>query len=1044
MRTRIIVAGLLCLLAPVCSPVAAQQLLFTAIDVQPAAINDMAETVGSFRTPGLTGDCFDPGTCSSAPSDFCVAGAAPNPPLAVAFCGPVVDGTFCISSDGWIVGSCVYDPVGKDHGFLRSADGSSLTTIDLPRAAGVFNFTGINDAGQIVGGFADAAGGHGFRLDPDGGFTAIDVPGAVAGSTEAYGINATGQIVGTFLDTTGVHGFRLDTDGSFRTLDARGATGSEAFGINAIGEIVGRFQDVRGIHGFLQTTDGGFTVIDAPAATRTEARAINATGQIVGVFTDASGTSHGFLLSGGAFTTIDVPGAMAGSTTASGINNAGLVVGSFADVSTGKPQGFIGVPFVTRLPTTTTVAPSANPVPVGLEVTFTASVGVTESVTPRMIGMVTFLDGTQSLGTSPLNALGQATLATRGLAVGTHTITARYLENGEFGGSTSPPVSETVFKPTTTTTLTSSSNPAKVGQAVIFTARVGGLAAGAPAGTVTFLDGATALGTVALNAQRTATWRTTTLAAGAHAVTAYYGGDPSSSPNLSAGISPVLTETITKAATTTSLLIPQNPAGLGQPVDLTATVTVVAPGTGRPTGPVTFLDGATVLGSDMLIAGSARLQTSALSVGPHRLTAHYQGDPNFGASTSPPVTETISKAATTATLASSPTSAVAGEAVTFTATVSGAAPGTGTATGRVTFLNGTTALGTASLNTAGKATVTTATLSVGPHTITARYAGDPIFGRSLSVPLRETIDKAPTTTTVASSTTSPVMGQAVAFTATVSVPPPGAGTPTGAVTFFDGATVLGTATLNAARSATLTTSTLSVGDHAITARYGGTPRLGPSRSTVLAQTIGKAATRTAVTSPTPSAGMGRAVTFTATVSVVAPGAGTPSGPVTFLDGATPLGTTMLDAARQATLTTRGLPVGGHTITAAYAGTAKLDGSTSAPLTETIGKAASRTTLTSSKTPAAAGGAVTFTATVSVTAPGAATPTGEVTFFDGTSVLVGTATLDPARRAALTTSGLSVGRHTITADYGGDANVNGSISPALTETIGQLPAAITGR
>src|SRR5205823_13913280 len=101
--------------------------------------------------------------------------------------------------------------------------------------------------------------------------------------------------------------------------------------------------------------------------------------------------------------------------------------------------------------------------------------------------------------------------------------------------------------------------------------------------------------------------------------------------------------------------------------------------------------------------------------------AHYQGDPNFGASTSPPVTETISKAATTATLASSPTSAVAGEAVTFTATVSGAAPGTGTATGRVTFLNGTTALGTATRNTAGKATVTTATLSVGPHTITAVF-----------------------------------------------------------------------------------------------------------------------------------------------------------------------------------------------------------------------------------------------------------------------------------------------------------------------------------
>jgi hypothetical protein len=78
-----------------------------------------------------------------------------------------------------------------------------------------------------------------------------------------------------------------------------------------------------------------------------------------------------------------------------------------------------------------------------------------------------------------------------------------------------------------------------------------------------------------------------------------------------------------------------------------------------------------------------------------------------------------------------------------------------------------------------------------------------------------------TTTAVAASTSSAVYGQAVTFTATVTVNKPGAGTPTGTVTFYDGKTALGTVKLNVFGQATLTTSQLIVGTHSIAATYDG-------------------------------------------------------------------------------------------------------------------------------------------------------------------------------------------------------------------------------
>src|SRR5439155_1181965 len=92
-----------------------------------------------------------------------------------------------------------------------------------------------------------------------------------------------------------------------------------------------------------------------------------------------------------------------------------------------------------------------------------------------------------------------------------------------------------------------------------------------------------------------------------------------------------------------------------------------------------------------------------------------------------------------------------------------------------------------------------------------------------------------------------------------------------------------------------------------------------------------------------------------------------------------------------------------------------------------------TGFTSSVQPSVFGQPVTFTATVAAKSPGAGTPTGTVTFKDGSSTL-GTGTLNSSGQAMFTTSTLAVGPHSITASYGGDATFKESTSPKFTQTV----------
>jgi probable HAF family extracellular repeat protein len=232
--------------------------------------------------------------------------------------------------------------MGGEYGFLYS--GGTFTTLEVPGSFSTAAY-GINDMGQIVGGFSRAEEhsgelglpSHAF-LFTGGTFTTLDVPGSV--SRTAYGINGTGQIVGSFSSSgLNLHGFFL-TDEKFTTLDVPGGLRTQAFGINDAGHIVGSFELPLGTggNGYL-FREGAFMTLPIPAGSAfAQAFGINDTGQIVGNYFDSMGRLEGFVLAGGTFTTLHVPGSK--QTRAYGINGTGQIVGDFQDTVGGDLMGF--------------------------------------------------------------------------------------------------------------------------------------------------------------------------------------------------------------------------------------------------------------------------------------------------------------------------------------------------------------------------------------------------------------------------------------------------------------------------------------------------------------------------------------------------------------------------------------------------------------------------------------------------------------------------------------------------------------------------------
>jgi hypothetical protein len=377
-------------------------------------------------------------------------------------------------------------------------------------------------------------------------------------------------------------------------------------------------------------------------------------------------------------------------------------------------------------------------------------------------------------------------------------------------------------------------------------------------------------------------------------------------------------------------------------------------------------------------------------------------------------------------------SSVYGASTSFTATV---VPqytgGSVTPTGTVTFYSGGTAISTctaASITGSSPytATCTIASLAAGNNAITAIYTpGNSNFATSTSLPSRQTISQATSTTALSASPTPTTVGTSTTLTATIT-PQNSGGTPTGTVNFESNGSSISSCSAQAVSSgvATCTTTFAAGGTNSLTAIYSGdSSQTGSTSSAVpLTVNINTATSLTDSAGGLPIYGASDTVTSTVTGTV-----GTPVGTVGYtLDGSAYTGCTaqtLSSGTTSCTFASTDLTTGTHTVVATYTPSGgNFLASTSSSFTITVAPASSSTAISASPSSLTVVANPTTTLTSTITGSGA-TPTGTVTFTSTGSAPTcgssGVVTLSSGTATCSYTPYAS-GTWTVTAQYSGDS------------------------
>ncbi|HXP08168.1 MAG TPA: Ig-like domain repeat protein [Acidobacteriaceae bacterium] len=693
------------------------------------------------------------------------------------------------------------------------------------------------------------------------------------------------------------------------------------------------------------------------------------------------------------YSSTDTPTSPAGSTFP--ISVSGL---SSANYTTAIVNGTLTI---VTAPTTTTLATSTTSAQYGDPVTLTATVSPSGAT-----GTVLFMQGAKVLGTGTVSG-GVATLTTSTLPAGSYTITSSYQGDTDYGASTSGSVTFTV------TPRTAPGGGAALTVTVANASRAYGQ--GNPAFTYSVTGTLVNGDTYATAVTGVPVYSTTAIAtspAGTYPISV---AGLNSNNYLIAFVNGTLTvgkATLGQNGLSDIILTSSpNPSNYGQSVTFTATVP------SGVTGTVQFMDGTTLLGTAALSGTTASLTTSALTPGTHLVTAVYGGDVNYNPATSAVDSQVVNQESTTTTVASSLNPSPFMQSVTFTATV---APTSGTdqPTGTVQFSVDGTNTGSPIMLSGGTASFTISTLAVGVHTIAATYTPDTgdFTGSNGSIGQRVgAVASSTTTLTVAPATI--IYGDTATLTAVVA--PAFA---TGTVSFYEGTTLLGTASLDSTATAVLPISTLNAGVHSIVAKYNGDPGVPANTSNTAQLTV------TQRTAP----GGGPAITVTVndasrtTTQSNPPFTYSAAGQLvngdtyaTAISGTPSYSTSGGSTAGTYSISVSGLDSANYTI--AFV-----------PGTLTVTSAPSTTTLVANPASTQYGDPVTLTATVTSGA------TGTVSFYDG-SVLLGTGQVTNGI-ATLTTTTLAADTHTVTAVYNGDATYASSQSGPATVTVAKKQGA----
>lgn len=530
-------------------------------------------------------------------------------------------------------------------------------------------------------------------------------------------------------------------------------------------------------------------------------------------------------------------------------------------------------------------------------------------------------------------------------------------------------------------------------------------------------------------------------------------------------------------STTSTLLLngANSPLSITHGQSVTVNATVSGSG-GTPSGEVGLVDTLSpatlpnegAIADYPLTAGVASGTTVSLPGGTYQVSAHYGGDTTFAESDSNSIAVTVAAESSTTSLKVAgyvdPISGKAASAPYYGAiflldaqpygnSASVSSPN-GSATGTVTYKTGTTTLGTATLSSSGIAELQTSLLPGGTNALTASFPGDASFQASTSAPVSLTVQPAPTALMLSWSGTLTV-GQPATLTATLTNPnatgKPSLDSegvaPTGTVTFLDGTTTLGTASVTgtaatsttlATGSAILTTSQLACGTQNITVSYGGdsnyagsvlsgNPYVGCATASIA---VKPASTKISASQPLSVAvtltGSGTLPLPTGTVTLTAIVLG---GSTLYTSSATPV----VNGVASLTIPANTLAAGPVTLYANYSGDSNY-GSNGASAQEQVTATGTATPTLTLKLPTSLA-ATPFPVSVLVSGPaGSATPTGLVSI----SGLAGTFPLTNGTASVTDTTILSLGQNTITVTYYGDTNYASATASGVV-TIGALPS-----
>lgn len=548
---------------------------------------------------------------------------------------------------------------------------------------------------------------------------AIDAPNAgtkAQQGTIVVGIDTAGDVAGTYIDANGLtHGFVLPAGGSITAFDAPCSTGTYqgtvVRAIDSAGDTTGYFTCSGQVRGFVRSASGAvFSSFDAlQSGNGTSPFAINSQGAVTG-FTGTN--QEGFVRnSGSTVTTFSVPepgqSQYGYPTMGTAINSSGVIAGAYFSNKDNVSHGFARAAdgtITTFDPANVAITPAGNTstwnsgdVPTAIDTngdiagSYTDTTGARHGYLRTAAGAITPFDATGA-ATTPCATSGFGRVACGTIALGmddamdivgtffdSNSTACGFLRYGATGSFTTVCASE----------------------------------AGTGAYQGTGFVGVNPSGTVA--------------------------GTYADSNNVLHGFTYSLPTTQTTTALTPAPT--PNPSIFGEPITLSATV---AAGSATPPNgdTVNFLFNNSSLGSGPLSNGVASYTMTGLVVGSYSITASFNGDSKYVASTSTAVNQVVTQASSTTTLKSSVNPSGAGQSVTLTATVSGQYGGV--PTGSVAFSNGSASLGSANLIGSNQASLTTSALPQGSDSITAVYSGDTNFTGSTSTGLTQVVAAAPT------------------------------------------------------------------------------------------------------------------------------------------------------------------------------------------------------------------------------------------------------------------------------------------------------------